>query len=730
MGKKVRRRSRRRAAEDRSGANDRKLHPKLRMIANGSDSVNGMRAELSSTVASLCPVPSVKPDVLPRRAQLDLRRPDELRAPGNESVLAEVTGRTKRKKLKNAGLPRSCFVNVFIELDGGHSESSLGDVSRKIKELSGQIRKQLKGSPASQLASSVVPKRNFIAATVPITMLDKIKSDDWISFVHPAEPLTFRLPTASRVDDRTAPPSRRIGRSAWHHNGAGVMIGIIDVGGFDFAHPDFLDGKGKTRFVSIWDQGGNAYQPPHPFDYGCELTRQHMNDAISASRKRGGLPATMLEPQSQQQEGSHGTHVASIAAGNSGVCPEAEIAAVLISIPRQSDPLEERRLTFSDSTRIAHAVDYLLELAQKRKKRISINISLGTNGGAHDGSSGVSRWLDAALTAEGRSICVAAGNAGQEAPVGPNDMGWVMGRIHASGHIKARGLDVDLEWAVVGNSIVDVSENELEIWYGPQDRISVKVKPPGSSEWIEVRPCEYIENRRLPSGTMLSVYNELYHPSNGCNYIAIYLSPHLDPAKPKGVESGVWKIRLHGEEIRDGRFHGWIERDDPHELDRLGQLRVYRFPSFFSERTNVDSHSINSLACGHRVIAVGNLDAGNQRINHTSSQGPTRDSRCKPDIAAPGTDIVAANGFSSAETPWTAMTGTSMASPYVAGVVGLMLAANSRLTSAQCSGILQRTCRPLPGQSFEWRDDMGFGQIDPEAAIAEARTFSRRIDRT
>ncbi|MFC2138808.1 hypothetical protein ACFLTE_11590, partial [Bacteroidota bacterium] len=35
-----------------------------------------------------------------------------------------------------------------------------------------------------------------------------------------------------------------------------VLIGIIDVGGFDFAHPDFLDGQGGTRFVKIWDQGG------------------------------------------------------------------------------------------------------------------------------------------------------------------------------------------------------------------------------------------------------------------------------------------------------------------------------------------------------------------------------------------------------------------------------------------------------------------------------------------
>ena len=728
MAKK--RRNRRPSIAEQSGANNRKLHPKLRMIANGSDTVNGMRAELSSTVASLSKVASVKFDALPRRAQLDLRRPDELRAPGNESVLAEVTGFAKRKKLKSAGLPRNSFVNVFIELNRDRPGSKPSDVREQIDDLKKQIKGKLKGEPARELDNNVELKRNFIAATVPVTMLEQLKNNDWVSFVHPAEPLTFRLPMPHRLSGSMRPASRRVSRAADHGDGEGVMIGIIDVEGFDFAHPDFLDRQGKTRFVSIWDQGSTTYSVPNGFNYGSELTQRHMNAAIAAAKKPGGLPATMLEAQSQQQEGSHGTHVASIAAGNSGVCPKAEIAAVLISMPRQRDPLKERRLTFSDSTRIAHAVDYLLKQAQDKKKPISINISLGTNGGAHDGSSGVSRWLDAALASEGRSICVAAGNAGQEAATGPNDMGWVTGRIHSSGQIQARGLDVDLDWTVVGNSVVDVSENELEIWYGAQDRFSVKVQPPDSDRWIEVKPREFVENRRLPSGTMLSVYNELYHPTNGCNYIAIYLSPHLDPAKPKGVQAGVWKIRLHGEEIRDGRFHCWIERDDPYELDRLGQLRVYRFPSFFSERSNVDSHSISSLACGHRVIAVANVDTEKQRINPTSSEGPTRDNRYKPDIAAPGTDIVAAKGFSSAETPWTAMTGTSMASPYVAGVVGLMLAANGKLTSAQCSGILQRTCRPLPGQSFEWRKDMGFGQIDPEAAIAEARTFNLRVDRT
>jgi subtilisin family serine protease len=127
------------------------------------------------------------------------------------------------------------------------------------------------------------------------------------------------------------------------------------------------------------------------------------------------------------------------------------------------------------------------------------------------------------------------------------------------------------------------------------------------------------------------------------------------------------------------------------------------------------------------VIAVANLDDARQQINASSSQGPTRDGRCKPEIAAPGTDVVAANGFGDPDEPWIAMTGTSMASPYVAGVVGLMLAANPELTAAQCVGILQRTAQPLAGGSYRWVNDMGFGRLHPEKAIEEALAINRRV---
>lgn len=273
-----------------------------------------------------------------------------------------------------------------------------------------------------------------------------------------------------------------------------------------------------------------------------------------------------------------------------------------------------------------------------------------------------------------------------------------------------------------------MSENELEIWYSASDRFSVTVTPPGLDPIGPVSPGEYIQNQKLSDGSFISIYNELYHAANGANYIAIYLSPFLKENPIVGVRPGTWKVRLHGIEVRDGRYDGWIERDDPRPRGVIGTQDTWNFPSFFAQSSNVDDTSVSSLACGHRIISVANYDSVNDKINISSSQGPTRDERYKPDVAALGTDIVAANGFAGDDDPsWIGMTGTSMASPYMAGVIGLMLEVAPRLTAAQIQGIIQRTSQPLPSQNYKWRDDSGFGIVNARACVAEARALSRRV---
>jgi len=672
----------------------KKLHPKLRMITDGDATVNILRSERAAALAVESPVSLKKVKEYRRADAVPVAISDLEKKPRVPPPLKRVTSAVR--------------ANVFVYLRDPKVETP--DVDRP-KCRKGEI----------------------LQVQAPLDEIPAIAGKDGVTYVEIAE--TLKMPVVTTGDPTPGPPAaseRRFGSAAQHKFGEDILIGIIDVQGFDFSHADFLNDAGKTRFVRIWDQGGDARQSPHDrdayfdrqFEYGAEFQQADLNRALAASFSLG-LPATDIEPQSQRAEGSHGTHVASIAAGNRGVCRRAKIAGVVISLPQED---QDKRLSFYDSSRLADAVDYLLRLGQKMGLPVSINVSLGTNGHSHDGSAAVTRWIDAALAAPGRAVTVAAGNSGQEKGETEDDLGWIMGRIHASGAFPAAGLEQDLEWVVVGNGIMDLSENELEIWYSAQDRFAISIKPPGM-DWIRpIEPREFIQNRMLSDGTMLSAYNEVFHPANGLNYISVYLSPFLQPPQVIGVRAGTWIVRLHSREVRDGRYHAWIERDDPQRLGRVGEREAWSFPSFFTERTLVDDTTVSSLGCGSRVITVANLDAVRNQISISSSQGPTRDGREKPDIAASGTNIVAAKGFAGDPDAWVGMSGTSMASPLVAGVVGLMLAIEPRLTAAQIESIIRRTAKPLPGASFTWSNAAGFGVIDPEACLTETSRLNVRKD--
>ncbi len=108
--------------------------------------------------------------------------------------------------------------------------------------------------------------------------------------------------------------------------------------------------------------------------------------------------------------------------------------------------------------------------------------------------------------------------------------------------------------------------------------------------------------------------------------------------------------------------------------------------------------------------------------------------RNQPSIVAPGVDIVSTraltgalpllaseqdiNGLEPAHLPYyTHMSGTSMATPHVAGVVALMLKANPNMTSAQVRDVIERTATNMTGR-LEW--EAGAGHINAYAAVANA----------
>ncbi|MCH7551024.1 MAG: S8 family serine peptidase, partial [Proteobacteria bacterium] len=132
------------------------------------------------------------------------------------------------------------------------------------------------------------------------------------------------------------------------------------------------------------------------------------------------------------------------------------------------------------------------------------------------------------------------------------------------------------------------------------------------------------------------------------------------------------------------------------------------------------------------VGAVSNPSGDGMGINLAafSSRGPTSDGRVKPDIAAPGVRIQAAQFRTAAG--YTTLSGTSMATPFVAGIVALMLDAGPDLATVdgatgqlpvdRIRDILAATAvdRGPDGPAGPQDNEYGHGLIDAYAAIAQA----------
>ncbi len=485
-----------------------------------------------------------------------------------------------------------------------------------------------------------------------------------------------------------------------------VLIGVVGVHGFDFAHPDFRAGTG-TRFCRIWDQSGQRRANPSGFDYGSELSQQDMDAAIH-SAEEFGIPAQLLERQSRMVASSASTHIASVAAGNTGYCPTATLAGVILPFP--SSESQAARMTY-DATHIADAVDYLFGLGRELNLPVSIVMTVGT-GGAHDGNSGIARWLDEALLEPGRCITVPACSSGEDFPGPTGPWSEVLGNSHAAGRVAGARLSERIEWVIPGNGLTDENEATLSIWYAANDSISVSVKPPSEGWLPPVDPNQGIENRVLRDGTFLSLYNTAAAGAWG-NRIDCTLSPRLSHEGLQGIRAGVWVIRLTGLSIRDGAYRAWVAHGGSRFSSALERAAAGSIAPYISERCATPGYAITGIACAERVMTVANLVSEREEMHPASPRGPTRDGRQKPEVLAPGTDVVGANGFDYGNPLWVELTGPAVAAAAVGGVAARMLSRSPDLRAETISEIVCRTASPLPGAGWEWHPDSCFGVIDP-----------------
>lgn len=468
-------------------------------------------------------------------------------------------------------------------------------------------------------------------------------------------------------------------------DGSGVIVGVVDYG-CDFMHPNFRNSDGSTRLLFLWDQrSGSNPMSPSGFPYGRELAGDLLNSAIKAARSGGG-ENRMLAYQHigyRPEAASHGTHVMDTAAGNGratgnpGVAPGADLIFVHVSTGDFKDDD-----FFGNSRRLLEAVDYIFEKATAEGKPAVVNISLGTHGGPHDGSSLVEQGFDRLLQTKGRAIVISAGNAFTRLS-------------HAMGDLQS-GKKRELIWQTSAN---DPTGNEMEIWYGGADELAVTLITPMGSRVGPVKLGKSTDIIR--SGSPVGhIFHRRHDPNNGDNQIDILLSSAL--------VGGDWRVELSNSGGSPTRFHAWIERDD------AGQSR-------FAPSDNISSYTIGSISNSRSTIAVGSYSALDvqKRLSSFSSAGPTRDGRNKPEVIAPGQDILAARSLSDGTTR---MSGTSMAAPHVTGLAALVLqVTDGDVTVEELRAAILDNSRGATAAGT-WDARFGFGRVSASRTLEKIIT--------
>jgi subtilisin family serine protease len=462
--------------------------------------------------------------------------------------------------------------------------------------------------------------------------------------------------------------------------GEGVIVGFVDTG-IDVRHLDFCydanqDGREESsRVLALWDQTWGLF--------GATYSQ----DDIEADLASGAGPDTGVVREADRD--GHGTHVAGIAAGDGssssagfrGVAPKAWIVAV--------------KTTFYTAD-ILEGVGYIFDEAERRGLPAVVNLSLGGQEGPHDGTSAFERGLDELAQGAGRAIVVAAGNEGDLA-------------IHVSGSLQGGSRTFELE--------AGAREVTMEIWYPGASRFSISMVSPsgtslsastgtGSGFVLAPEGIAYIDNA---SGGV--------NPNNGDREAIVRITSTTSGTR--------WRVAVR-DEGGGGRFDGWVTTDtgaivggdSASTIDEPGNARSAITVGSFNTKGAWPSRAGEQDESDENPLGV---------LSGFSSQGPTRDGRTKPDLAAPGAWICSALSSSAASFDYLihpdgvhAMhRGTSMASPHVAGAIALLFDVDPLLSAGGVLDLLTRKARRDDYTGAVPNDRWGFGKLDVWAALLD-----------
>jgi subtilisin family serine protease len=532
-------------------------------------------------------------------------------------------------------------------------------------------------------------------------------------------------------------------------DGAGVVVGVVDTG-IDIEHPDFRDANGKTRIAWLITLGEpRGVHADVEEEFGCNDSAQPCAvysaadiDAILASGDDHPL----------HDAGGHGTHVASIAAGNGGpmvsdaprfvgVAPGATLVIASATQPgsgfSDGDVLNATRFIFDR----AEWMGYQRPPPHNKPLPAVVNLSIGGDFGPHDGTSDLEKGLAAMVGDDkpGRVIVVAAGNSGSIYHVeGVDDPFGVHTEVHVS-------PSADMRVPIFASSAKN-GKGYVWVTFRPGDEVSVGFEGPGGETWVALTDPgddRGYQGEKASAGVINNIQNGKAPISPDTNSAVVAWEGEWE----NGSEFAII-LKGHG----DAQL--WVTGlGDVTASSSLGLLFMKGMKQ--GTITVPASHpSLLAVGCtmnrlswapymgpAIKISSIGPLTTLYEDSScYFSSAGPTPFGVPKPEISAPGGFVAAAmsafadprvNGNSLFNTPGcpdsdvecfvvddfhVVTAGSSMSAPHVAGAAALLLGVNPNLTQAQITEILQAGAR-YPTGPVPHATQLGPGELDLDGAL-------------
>ena len=546
------------------------------------------------------------------------------------------------------------------------------------------------------------PLQQFLSVKIPLQKLSCIQELKGLEYLEIAGKINPNLDKA--IKDLRADSVHHGYGLPQGYTGKNVLIGVTDWG-FDYTHPVFYDTLLQTnRIFAAWDQFKTNGPAPNGFSYGTEYA----------------TPSSLLAAGSDTSNiysyGTHGTHVAGIAGGAGantayrGVAYDAQFLFVTFLV---------------DEGAVLDAWQWMYQKALAADKRLVINMSWGLyHFGTLDGTSLLSQAIDA-FSNLGVVFVNAGGNNGA--------VNFHLKKSFNNDLLKSRieFYDYSANPNMWGQSIHAWGEAGQAFENGLIITNSSNVLLAETPFYSTATTSSYIDTFLVVNQDTIwyNISADAAHPLNG------------KPQMRLRVKNTNTALRVHlKSQANAGTVHYWNVTELTNDVGNWGM----DFLAAGAGTTAGDNQNgISEPSCADQVISVaayatqyatnsGSLVGG--ALANFSSRGPRYDGAMKPDIAAPGVAIASAvssftdanytsvgnTSFNNTTYHFAKFSGTSMASPMVAGVVALMLEANPYLSASQIKEIIMNTARQdnytgvIPaGGSPLW----GAGKVNAYAAV-------------